>query len=266
MQHALLALSFLVLPIAPAYGQDIETYMLGEHRVTLEPSEDGFETDLKIDGVALHRNAYIVIETVQTIGGTPVALGTSSAGGNACSASPFVISIPNAGNARLDGPLDSCAPIDIERMGDGYRFVEAVAPGTKARAWQWSLADRLVKLDLPVAEPEGGWDDLDLTDGFLTYAILGNREVLGTLQAVLGDDMALYRRLAEQPGLLNSVDTVAGITAIRAVDKFSHEDQSITYVDAENRAMFVTMTVDGRTVTAPPADQWPEALRADAEL
>ncbi len=98
-----------------SYADAIDIGKIYGHEITL--AEQDYEKILKVDGREMHRNAIILFEELTTVSGVPIIIGSSSGGGNACDGSPFVISLPIDGKAKLDGPIDSCATMshDIEK-------------------------------------------------------------------------------------------------------------------------------------------------------
>lgn len=56
------------------------------------------QDSLKIDDREVLKNYYVDIDAMHVVHGMAVAVGTSSAGGNACEGSPFVVSFPKGQN------------------------------------------------------------------------------------------------------------------------------------------------------------------------
>ena len=51
---------------------------------------------------------------VMQVAGGAALYGVSGAGGNACDHAPFVLYLPEGAPARLDGPIDTCSPLDMD--------------------------------------------------------------------------------------------------------------------------------------------------------
>lgn len=80
-----------------AAAATFEMKMFGHHIVVLERD---FKQVLSIDGREVLKDAILHIEDIHLISGTPAIVGSSSVGGNACDAAPFIVSFPRRATLR----------------------------------------------------------------------------------------------------------------------------------------------------------------------
>ncbi|MFS2327594.1 hypothetical protein U2P60_19650 [Brucella sp. H1_1004] len=122
-----LVITCLILSGVVTDAHAIDIGKISGYEISL--TEQDYEKILKVDGREMHRNAIIHFYEVTTVAGVPIIVGSSSAGGNACDGSPFVISFPLNGKPRLDGPIDSCASVSYEIDQGKVVFLSPNIPG-----------------------------------------------------------------------------------------------------------------------------------------
>src|SRR5262249_13404359 len=136
------------------------TRQLFGHTVEIKPVGPDDEEALFIDGKQVLKNQIISLDETGQIGSTPFAIGNSSAGGNACDGSPFVIRFAANEPVRIDGPLDSCWEVRQKIERDRIVFEVPASPTDDGQRWIWTPAGlgSVEKLKFKVAAK--GWDAL----------------------------------------------------------------------------------------------------------
>ncbi|MGO4112240.1 hypothetical protein ACC786_11365 [Rhizobium ruizarguesonis] len=86
-------------PYGKAAAGSFDMQLFGHHIVITKGSDS--QDSLKIDDREVLKDYYVDIDEMHVIDGMAVAVGTSSAGGNACEGSPFVVSFPKRQNHGL---------------------------------------------------------------------------------------------------------------------------------------------------------------------
>ncbi|MCJ7995172.1 hypothetical protein J5N58_12600 [Rhizobium cremeum] len=189
----------LLLAAAPAFmgaasASEFRMTIFG-HEVTIDSNDDG-ET-LKVDGAVLHSNIYVSVTQVALVAGMPVVIGDSSAGGNACAGSPFVLRLPKDGLPSLDAPLDTCMPVTATE-GEG-RLVFAIQPlpGRDGERWSWDPAAGFKTLDAVAFVPDAakGWRELAATAPGHPGDLFGYAEIAAQMEGLLGKDAEDYKQI-----------------------------------------------------------------------
>jgi hypothetical protein len=94
---AVTVVAMVTCQIGIAKAADFEMKMFGHHVLVLQRD---FEQVLSIDGREVLKDAILHIEDIHLISGTPAIVRSSSAGGNACDAAPFIVSFPRRATLR----------------------------------------------------------------------------------------------------------------------------------------------------------------------
>ncbi|WP_165447969.1 hypothetical protein [Rhizobium leguminosarum] len=112
---------------------------LFDHHVVITKGSDS-QDSLRIDDREVLKDYYVDFDEMHVVDGIGVAVGTASAGGNACEGSPFVVSFPKGKNPRIDGPLDSCFPVTV-KPSDGKLILSTPAtPNAPGQKWEWTAS------------------------------------------------------------------------------------------------------------------------------
>lgn len=89
------------IELQPASGGELRAF---GHDISILKNKVGQTQDqLSVDGKVIHANEYVSFDEIAVVNGTPIIGGDSSPGGNACDASPFVLSFPAGKAPRLWG-------------------------------------------------------------------------------------------------------------------------------------------------------------------
>ncbi|APG93456.1 hypothetical protein [Sinorhizobium americanum] len=155
---SVVAIAVFIAGVQSANAIDIES--LFGHTVRIEGEYP--ERALKLDDRELHRNAILHFDELVIVDSIPALIGSSSNGGNACDASPFVISFSTGGKPRFDGPIEGCAQIGREVFEDKVVFSTNNIPGKGREQWSWTPAGGLKELGVVafVPEDQSGWQAL----------------------------------------------------------------------------------------------------------
>ncbi len=179
-----LAINFAALAQAAPSSQ-----MIAGHNVEIVGDGKGNET-LKVDGQVIHRNVYVSIEQVETLGDLEVAIGSSSSGGNACDAPPFVLSFAKGRKPRFDGPIRACKTVTYKIQGDRIRFESKALEGDDGEAWLWTAGRGLKSAGRVkhVPDPSKGWTDLSAHHDLHPSELLDLGEIATSLLDLIGKD------------------------------------------------------------------------------
>ncbi|MCE6958751.1 hypothetical protein LAZ40_06780 [Cereibacter sphaeroides] len=177
-----------------AFGHEVEVVMV--------QGRNGEVMELRVDGQALYSDVRVLIEQVAVVGGTPVLVGSASAGGNVCADSPFVVSLEPGKPALFDGPVDDCTWPRTE-IGDAeIRFIAEAHPTRPGHVWRWTPGGGIETVEELAAKPDParGWEALREhriahPSDIFTYGPLAEAAT-----ALLGDDRETFLEIAGGPG------------------------------------------------------------------
>ena len=199
VRYPVMAAFSLVLAIAPvvlnaAAASEFRMTMFG-HEVTIDRNDDG-ET-LKVDGTALHNNIYVSVTQVALVAGMPVVIGDSSAGGNACAGSPFVLMLPRDGSPSFEEPLDTCMPVTAKEEEGRLVFEAPPLPGRDGERWSWDPTGGFKTLEAIafVADAAKGWRELAAVAPGHPGDLFGYAEIATQMEGMLGNDAENYKQI-----------------------------------------------------------------------
>jgi hypothetical protein len=212
----------------------------------------------------LLKDQYITLEEVATVDGTPSVVGQSSAGGNACNSSAFILSFPKGSAARIDGPLDACNPNEVIVEDKQITVRVPPTPQTPGSIWTWS-PDSGFSAENPLAfvpQKDGGWAALrsrsvDHPNDLLDYSDL-NR----LIEARIGTKKESFISVSSGPGSVQYRNNLLIGSACRA---HSCDDTELLVVlDIASQQAFVALK-DGVAPAQiiPRAEEWPTGARGD---
>jgi hypothetical protein len=255
------ALALLLFWPAGAHADDAIT-VAGHEIVVIG---DGiWSATLAVDGVTLHENGLIFLDAqVQDLGGLAVVTGVAGAGGNACNAPPFVLTLPEGGPAEFFGPVDSCANLMPSVEAETLVFASDALPGYPGEVWIWTPGKGFAAGPSRDFVATAGWEDFDSLAEAHPADALAIAPALAALQAGLGPD---YPDFAKRISDLGSGDLTPMGYLGRACIKFTcDEDWALLYLDRASQGVFAAWAVAG--IAEPrlwPADRelWPEEARA----
>jgi hypothetical protein len=235
------------------------------HQVEIVSDDNGNET-LKVDGKAIHRNAYVSIDEVKTIGSVDVAIGSSSAGGNACDAPPFVLSFAKGKKSRFDGPIDVCKTVTYKIDGDRIRFESKALEGDDGEAWLWTPARGFKSAGRVKHKPDPskGWSDLSAHHDLHPSELLDLGEVATALLDLLGKDRKKVLPVLNGVG---SGEFVGDLYVGSSCRPHACPDAGIIVIaDPKLKQLYVAWKLERRKIEERTTDRtWPKAARAELD-
>jgi hypothetical protein len=120
-----------------ADAADFSSKLFG-HDVLVYHSKDILQQQLMIDGKLVVKESIVAIVDIRLVDGTGVAIGYTSAGGNACDASYFVLAFPKDQPVRIDGPIGNCFAV---KYAEQQEIKFSTAASVTHIGETWTLAD-----------------------------------------------------------------------------------------------------------------------------
>jgi hypothetical protein len=210
--------------------------------------EDGMgSAALVVDGLTLLEDGVIYLDDDPVVmDGVTVVTGVAGAGGNACNAAPFVLTLPQAGPPAVQGPVESCAYLPIaDVQAEAILFASDPVPATPGEIWVWTPSTGFAQAEPEAFAPTAGagWDALDTLAGAHPADALGLEPVYAALVTGLGAD---YASFAERISGLGSGDLTAGGYLGEACLKTSCEaDWAVLYLHRATAGVFAVWHVSG---------------------
>lgn len=220
------------------------------------------EMALLIDDQLVLAGAILTIDSIQVIAGTPVLIGYSSGGGNACEAAPFVLSFPTNGAAKTDGPLETCALTKMVVDEGSLRFEAKALVGREAEVWTWTpvAGFREDASVIEMLDPERGWDDLRERLVKNPADLLSYGEIADQMVGLLGAETENFTTILGGVGSGHfKGDDYVGVTCA------SHQCGSVEafiYLFTREKRVFLAWKPSDEVVKVRPlVSEWPEAAR-----
>ncbi|MFA1624303.1 hypothetical protein ACDY96_16120 [Rhizobium mongolense] len=233
------------------------------HHVVITKGEDR-QDSLKIDDREVLKNYYVDIDEIHVIDGMAVAVGTSSAGGNACEGSPFVISFPDGQNPRIDGPLDSCLPVTVKPSEGKLTLSTPATPNEPGQKWEWTANSgfKEVQGDTFVADSSKGWDQLRERSVTHPGGLLDYAEVAAEVNRLAGTDKALLNDILLGVGSGEfKGDLFVGTACSRHM---CMDQEAVVVADLASRTVYLAWKPSGQKIKVnPPVKTWPEKVKAE---
>lgn len=232
---------------------------------TVEIGEKDFEKVLTVDGRKLHTDQIIFLDDVYAFDGTVAVVGTSSAGGNACAGSPFVLSFPGKGAPRMDGPIGTCVSVSWAVEGQSLVFSTVNIPGRETERWQWTAEGGIAQLASIAFKPDAGSGWANLRERAFTHPsdAFGNGGIAESLREVLGSDYEHFQELMTGvgSGKFQGDDFVG--TACRP--HACPDESGMIFLSSADRRAYVAWKPEGKKIAVypSPVQEWPEKARAE---
>ncbi|SES38226.1 hypothetical protein SAMN03159406_03872 [Rhizobium sp. NFR03] len=235
--------------------------MFGHHVAVLQADD---KQKLDIDGREILNDQYVSIDQLEVVGGTPVAIGTTSAGGNACEGAPFIISFPPNANPRIDGPLETCFVVRVEKSADMLTFSTAAAPNQPSEKWTWTPAEGLkaVQGDAFVADTEKGWTQLRERTVSHPSELLDYAEIGSEIARMAGSDRELVNDILMGVGSGEfKGDYFVGTTCSHHM---CGDQEGLLVANVPNKKVYLAWRPSGQKIKVNPAvTAWPEKAKAE---
>lgn len=257
---AVTVVAMVTSQIGIANAAVFEMKMFGHHVVVLQRD---FEQVLSIDGRDVLKDAILNIEDIRLISGTPAIVGSSSVGGNACDAAPFVVSFPRDANPRVDGPIESCRPVKMDVLSDRLTFSTTALPNSPGETWTWTPASGFAKSGDQdfVADTSKGWSELREKTISHPGELLSFGEVAPQINDLLGAEKGEYSDiiLGVGSGSFNG-DYFVGSACTRHL---CQEEEALLVASIQEKQVFLAWKPSGeKIVVRPPVKQWPARAKA----
>ena len=197
---------------------------------------------LFVDGALMLTDGVILLQPESAVvAGRTVVMGVAGAGGNACNAAPFVLTLGAA--PHVWGPVDTCANLEPQVQADAIIYGAAPVPSQPGEVWVWAPVTGFTEADPSEFAASAGWDALDGLTGAHPADALAIAPVLAALQAGLGPD---YPAFAERISGLGSGDLTPTGYLGRACLKFTCDsDFAVLYIHKATRQVFAIWHVRG---------------------
>lgn len=249
------------LTMSTAEASAFEIDMFG-HRVSVVQADD--KEKLVIDGREILKDQYVSIDQLEVVGGTPVAIGTSSAGGNACEGAPFIVSFPPNANPRIDGPLETCFVVRVEKSADMLTFSTAATPNEPSKKWTWTTADGLKVAQGEKFAPDTskGWTQLRERTVSHPSELLDYAEIGSEIARMAGFDRELVNDILMGVGSGEfKGDYFVGTTCSRHM---CGDQEGLLIADVPNRKIYLAWRPSGQKIKVSPAvTEWSEKARIE---
>ncbi|TCU10020.1 hypothetical protein [Rhizobium sullae] len=236
--------------------------LFGHHFVITKGNDS--QDSLKIDDRDVLKNYYVDIHEMHVVDGMPVAVGTSSAGGNACEGSPFVVSFPQGQKPRIDGPLDSCLPVTVKPSDSKLTLSTQATPNEPGQKWEWtaSAGFKEVQGETFVADTSKGWDQLRERSVTHPGGLLNYAEVAAEINHLAGADKALVNDILIGVGSgVFKGDLFVGTACSRHM---CMDQEVVVVADLASRTVYLAWKPSGQKIKVNPAVKtWPEEAKAE---
>lgn len=250
----------LLVTASDALATDLSK--INGHEITL--TKQDYEKVLKVDGREMHRNAIVLFDELTTVSGLPIIIGSSSAGGNACDGSPFVISVPADGKPRFDGPIESCMSVSHEIDNDKVVFSSPNIPGKGQEKWEWTAENGLKSIGTVSFTPndKSGWNALREQTIRYPWDVFDNVEISKQIKQLLVTDFEKYQ------AILTGVAT----GSYKNGDFYGHLctphsctfEEAIIYLSYADRKVYAAFKLDGQKIKVfPVVKEWPEKAKSE---
>jgi hypothetical protein len=253
--------ALLAAAVLPVWAAEITS--LAGH--TVEIKERDSEKSLVVDGRELHRNQFILLDEAYAFGQTLVVVGSSSAGGNACDSAPFVLSFPQGGAARLDGPLDSCTSVTHEVQGSTLLFSTGNIPGQQRERWQWSAEGGITSLAAAPFEADKsvGWASLRERKFGHPADAFKSAEIAESVRQLMHADFDHFQALMTGvgSGQFKGDDFVGSACRPHAC----LDEAGMIFLSSPDRQVYAAWKPEGRKIVVypSPVKNWPEKAKAE---
>lgn len=233
--------------------------MFGHHVVVLQKD---FEHVLSLDGREVLKDAIINIEDIRVIAGVPAIIGYSSQGGNTCDGSPFVVSFPTDGKPRVDGPLESCYPVNADVQTDKIVFSTRALPNSPGKTWSWTPKDGLAKSEDRqfVADTSKGWSSLREKTATHPSDLLSYGEIAAQINDLLATEKQVYSDIILGVGSGSfEGDYFVGSSCTRHM---CNEQEAMLVAAIQEKKVFLAWKLSGeKIVVRPPVKEWPDKAK-----
>lgn len=256
------AVAVLSLFSTTVLGEEVKA-ILGQEVVVQKASD--VEEELLVNGKRVLVNARVDLQETYEFQKETAIVGSSYPGGNYCVGSPFVLLIRKDGTSRLDGPLETCEPIDPRRDGDRLIFQTGRFVSRAKQTWIWSNPEGFVQQnDIPFAPDKGTtWAVLRGKDIQFIAQFFENEEFYLDAKQLLGEDYDSVIEFFDGPGTgMWKGDTYVG-SVCRAHS--CNEESFLMVVNLNERKIFAAWKPLNKQIEVypSPVKTWSKAARLE---
>lgn len=252
-------LSFFVAPQVSAAELSLSVF---GHQVAIVTRDT--EQALMVDGQELLRNEYVDIDDIRLVSGVPVMIGKSYPGGNICDSSPFVVSLATAAKPRVDGPIDSCRPVQMQGSADQLAFSTTPLPNEAGENWVWKPNVGFQKTGNSGFQTSQakGWAQLQQSGINHPGDIFSFGEIATQIDGLLGPAKASYVDILMGTGSGQfDRDYYIGTSCTR---HSCGEEEALLVASIANRRVFLAWKPSGEKIQVlPPVTEWPAKAKAE---
>lgn len=256
-------ITLLVLLTSARQSSAIEISEVAGHRVQVLEKE--FQKALMVDDREIHVDQYITFDAAYALSGSLVLIGSSSAGGNACDGSPFVLSFSAGANPRFDGPLESCSIVEHRVEGDRIEFITRKVPGRDQERWEWTATDGIQALSAVAFSPDPGmgWESLRERSMSHPSEAFANGAIAASLADLLGSDFENFQGIMAGVGVgeFKGDDFVGTSCRPHAC----LDEAGMIFLSSRDRRAYAAWKPEGRKIVVYPAPvkDWPDKAKME---
>lgn len=253
---------FLCLLPHIAFASPTELTLFGHRVQILSKVQYGPEV-LTVDEKQLVTEQYVSLKEIGLLGETAFAIGTTNPGGNACEGSLFVLSFIAGAPTRVDGPLNTCAPLEYRVERSRIVVESQPSPTGDGSRWIWTTNGFGSPETIKFAPTSGaGWNALRSRSVKHPSELLKHSEFSALLAKLLGQSRySSLPRILTGPG---DVQYESNILIAEACQAHSCDDTSVLIaIDIASQKMAIALK-DGSNprFIAPRDDEWPDAAKS----
>lgn len=252
------------IELQPASGEELRAF---GHDISILKNKVGQTQDqLSVDGKVIHTNEYVSFDEIAVVNGTPLIVGDSSPGGNACDASPFVLSFPAGKAPRLDGPLESCAVVSRRIEASRIVFETSATAAANGKTWIWTTNGFAEgPPTLFSSDQTKGWDDLRAREVRHPADLFKYGEVANQIYTLLAESRADILPIME--GVGSAAYDGDYIVATSCLPHMCMSIEQITVAALRDRKIYMAWKLDNqKIVVRPPVGKWPQKARSALSL
>lgn len=251
----------LCLLSQPALAYPVALTLFG-HKVSVWTKVRYAPEELTVDQKSMLTSPFIGFEEIGILGTTGFAIGSTSDGGNACEGSLFVLSFVENAPARLDGPLDTCGPLEYKIEGDQIIFENPASPTGNGKRWVWTRNGFGSPEILTFApSKQSGWNALRSRSIQHPSELLNYTDLGAQLTKLVGAERtSSLGRLLSGPGSIQYDGTVV---IARACQRHSCDDTDVLVaLDLASRTSMVALKDQAAPLLVSPSDAvWPDQAK-----
>jgi hypothetical protein len=230
------------------------------HQIEIRTGTDGNEV-LKVDDKVFLSELHIDIEKIGQIGDGGFAVGSTNQGGNVCEGSTFILNLPDAAAARIDGPLDTCEHADVRVQAANVVVETPPHPSGDGRHWEWTSRGFSEPSPVKLKLKQGmAWQMVRQQQITHLGELMEYREFADQLNPRLGSARTAFLRIAAGPG---SVRYENGLLIGTACQSHACDSTALLVAgDPVSRNLYVAIKDScAAAVIVPDAAMWPLAAQ-----